>query len=1112
MTNIQPLINKSMNEVHVMKGTRLGKYLACAFAATALLCVPAFGASGSMSDSEVQAQQQRKTATGIVVDKNGEGIVGAGVVVKGTNNGTVTGVDGSFSLPNVAEGAVLEITSIGYKTTQVVWNGQNLNVVLEDSNEFLNESVVVGYGTQKKANLTGAVATVDVTKTLESKSTVNLGRALQGAVPGLTITNVNGDIASEPSISIRGIGTLSASTPPLYIVDGVPIDNLSTLNPQDIASISILKDAASASIYGTRAAFGVVLITTKSAQTTDRIQVTYTNNFGWSQATDLPNYPTVIEQVTAMNEANKREGVACELFGMYLDSENFLSKAKAWQDKHKGKSGYRKMVYGDDYDEMGYYADWDVTGIMFNKATPSQNHTFSVQGNSGKTNYYMSVGYDKEQSLMKFNPDKIQKYNATVNVSTQATDWLEIGARINYSDKKYDWPYTRGSATSYQYMWRWGSFFGPYGWFEGEDGKHYEARTFLGSRVTGSMSWTKTANLRLGGWLKINILKGLTFNADYTYATQTYRRHAPGYHTLLYNTWGVNPYLYDAGTTTWLETDRSFSYNHVTNGYFKYEITPWENHNFNFMAGANLDKYEYEYLYYERHALMDDNLPELSLADEDYSWSHNHNHYGSIGFFGRINYDYAGKYLAEFNIRRDGSSKFPSYDQWATFLSGSVGYRISEEPFFEPLKQYVNNAKIRASYGEVGNQEVGTDMFLETMSRTTKGVSWLGTGNTQYDYFGLPKMVSKSLTWESIATTNIGLDLGFLNGDLNVTFDWFQRDTRDMLAPGKALPAVIGASAAKENAGSLRTRGWEINIDWHHNFGAFSVYAIANLSDYKTKVKEWDSNNLINGYYTGKEYGEIWGFQTDRYFESAADVAASADQTKLQSGSFKYGPGDIKFVDQNKDGVIDWGKGTPEDHGDLIKIGNSTPRYQYSLRVGGEWNGFDVDIYLQGVGKRKMWTQSAFVMPFMRGVDAIYSNQMSYVTAEQVATEKINQNAKFPALYGGGAGRGTISSDIVDNGRYNFYPQTKYIVNMAYLRLKNITVGYTIPKAITNKIKIEKVRVYANITNALDIINNSNGTGLDPEINTGSGSYANGVWGRTEPFYRTYSCGVQITF
>ena len=1071
--------------------------------------------TGLDSVDGIQAVQQNSSISGTIRDANGDPIPGANVLVKGTTNGTLTDYEGHFSL-NCKTGSTLVISFLGYKTVEIRAS-KNVSVTMQEDVELLDEVVVVGYGTQKKANLTGAVSAVDVSKTLESKSESDLAKALQGAVPGLTVLNNSGGINADASVVIRGIGTLSNSgtSTPLYVVDGVPMDNLNYLNTNDIESISVLKDAASTSIYGARAAFGVVLVTTKSAKTADRVKVSYSNNFGFSQATTLPEYGTVLEQIQALNDVNHRMGVESELFGMYLDSDHFISMATAWQNKHKGKAGYREMVFGDDYDEQGYYADWDVAGIMFNNSTPSQNHNISVQGNSGKTNFYASLGYNKQQGVLNFNPDKVNKYNATVNVSTKATDWLEIGARVNYSNKQYDYPYMRSG--TYQYLWRWGSFFGPYGYFiNDEDGKKYEGRTMIGYRETAGDAYEKTTNSRFGGFFKINIVKGLTLNGDYTYTENHTKYKGVGLPATIYNTWSVNPSLTTLSTTTFIETSSSETLNHVANAYFNYQNTFAGSHNLNVMVGGNIDKTEYEYLYYERHDMQDLNMPELALAASDYSYTHSHTHMGSEGVFGRINYDYKGIYLVELNGRYDGSSKFPKADQWAFFPSASIGYRISEEPYFKPLKSTISNMKIRASYGEIGNQEVGSNMFLETMSKQTNGVNWLGSGTSKYDYFSSPKLVSSSLTWETIATTNIGIDLGFLNNELNVNFDWFQRDTKDMLAPGKTLPAVLGASAAYENAGSLRSRGWELTIDWRHTFGDWNVYATANISDYKATITEWDSNNLINTYYTGKEYGEIWGFETDRYFtfdDFNADgsyKAGVADQTKLQKGQFKYGAGDIKFVDQNGDGVIDWGDGTPENHGDLIKIGNTTPRYQYSLRLGAQWKGFDLDMYMQGVGKRNMWTQSAFVMPFMRGADATYANQLSYITEDDYAAGKIDQSADYPRMWAGGASGSNVSTSILDAGGYNFYPQTKYLVNMAYLRMKNITLGYTIPRELTRKVMIEKVRVYATITNAFDIINHNKGTGIDPEINTGVGSLTNAVWGRTDPILRTYSFGIQV--
>lgn len=1099
-------------------------YRVNAFLVMLLVGTLSFSATAAVSESGLlpATAAQQQPVKGTIVDVNGNPIPGASVMIPGTTTGTVTLVDGTFSL-NIAEGTTVEVGCLGYTTVKV--NAKNgMKIVLKEDALMLSDVVVVGYGTQKKANLTGAVATVDVNKTLEARSTADLGKALQGAVPGLTVLNTSGKIGAEPTVVIRGVGTLSnsATSTPLYVVDGVPIDNISYLNTQDIESISVLKDASSSSIYGTRAAFGVVLITTKSAKTTEHIQVNYTNNFGWSQATTLPDYPTVLEQIYALNQVNHRYGLDSELFGMYLDRDAYIKAAEAWQNKHGGKSGYREMVEGDDYiPGVGYVADWDVAGIMFNNAAPSQNHTISVQGNVGKTNYYMSFGYDKEQGLMNFNPDKLKKYNATVNVTTQVNDWIQIGARVNYVNKDYEDCTDALRQGSYQYLWRWGSFFGPWGYFS----NGLTGRNAISYRTQAGEGWTKTDNLRIGGFTKINIVKGLTLNADFTYLQNNMRYKQVNLPVHMMNTWSITPSETTMSTTTFIDARRSYTRGYNTNIYGNYELSIAGKHNFNIMAGFNADESEYEYLRGTYNNILDTNLPEISLTFDSENkniFGHNHSETGSAGFFGRINYNYKDRILLELNGRYDGSSKFPENNRWAFFPSASAGWRISEEPFFAPVKSVVNNAKIRASYGEIGNQEVGSNMYIATIARQGSNVNWLGTGSTKMDTFGMPKMVSSTLSWETLATTNFGIDLGFLNGELNATFDWFQRDTKNMLAPGQTMPQVLGASAAYENAGTLRSRGWEITIDWHHNFNGANVYAIANLADYKTVIKEWNNDSmLLNSNYSGKRYGDIWGFETDRYFEASDFVGKDekgnyipaegvASQVKLQTGKFIYGPGDIKFVDQNGDNEINGGKGTVDDHGDLVVIGNTEPRYQYSLRIGGDWKGFDLDLYFQGVGKRSMWTQSAFVMPFMRGADALYKSQTSYITNEDAEKGIIDQNATYPRLTQGGAAKGTVS--VLENGSTNFYPQSKYLVNMAYLRLKNITIGYTLPTQLTKKVKISKVRVYGSIYNAFDIIDHTKKYGIDPEMNKGEGKLADGTWGRTDPMLRTYSCGIQITF
>lgn len=1071
-------------------------------------------------------QQTEKTITGRVVDEKGEAIIGANIVEVGTTNGTITDIDGRFTF-RVANDASIQISYIGYLSQTINTAGRtNFNITLVEDMQSLEELVVVGYGIQTKANLTGAVSTVDVSKTLEARPYSDISKALQGAVPGLSIISSSGKLGSQPSISIRGLGTLSndATSNPLIVVDGVPMEDLSLLNTQDIENISVLKDAASSSIYGTRAAFGVILITTKSARQTDRISVNYTTNLAWDTPTILPDYPDVPSQLKALIEANGRAGLANELFGMYLDE--MLPYAQKWKEEHNGKkSGYREMILGDrnalndsskplgdfilDNNGVGmYFADWDVVDIMFRKWKPSQSHNLSVQGSKGKTSYYMSVGYNHEEGVMTFFPEEMDKWTAMMNLTTDVKDWLQVGARFNYSNKDFIGPATR--RTTYQYLWRWGSFFGPYGTYQGIDFRNDIAYRKQAGDWTDNNSF-----VRMGTFAKATLAKGLTLNADYTHNINNYTYKAAYIPVSGWNSWGGaidNPRSYITSSSIEQQSDREKSF--AFNIYGNYEFALLNRHNFNVMVGANAESGNYFNHYSKRDDLLDYNLPEFDLATGAQYVDGEHSHWATAGFFGRLNYDYQGKWLVELNGRYDGSSRFPANDRWAFFKSASAGYRISEEPFFDAIRESISNLKLRTSYGEIGNQAVGNNMYLSTLAkRTDANTHWLADDGTKVVAYDLPKLVSSTLKWERIQTLDFGIDMGLFNNELNFTFDWYQRNTKDMLAPGQTMPQVLGASAPYVNAGSLQTRGWELVVDWRHRFNELTLYANANIGDFVTDITKWDNETkLLNQNYTGKRYGDIWGFETDRYF-TEEDFNADgtyktgvASQTGLQQGTFVFGPGDIKFKDIDGSGVIDGGAGTADDHGDLKVIGNTTPRYQYGFRLGGEWRGFDLDMFFQGVGKRAVWTQSAFVMPMMRGADAIYANQTSYWTEENP-----NPDADFPRLFPGNAGRGTIS--VLDLGNHNFYPQSKYLVNMAYLRFKNLTVGYTLPDEIASRISMQRARVYFSANNLLELINKSNAP-VDPEVNDKEEgvSLGNATWGRIDPMSRTVSFGVQLTF
>ena len=1123
-------LESSMDKFAERKKFTTGKLVATGAVAMCLLgSIGASEANAAPIPQVVATTKATQTASGTVTDAAGNPLIGANVLVKGTTKGVVTDLDGRFSL-KVAPGAMLEISYVGYQTQTLKASG-SMKVALAEDNALLDEVVVVGYGQQKKANLTGAVSVVDVDKALEGKPEMDVAKALQGVVPGLSVINTQGGINDQPTLTIRGIGTLSNSetSAPYIIVDGVPVDDLSLVNPADIASVSVLKDAASTSIYGSRAAFGVILITTKGGSKTEKVTVNYNNNFAWGTPSILPDYASVPDQLRALLEVNKRAGTDAELFSMYFDAPvagihgnpTLLDLAEAWQQQNGGKkvSDYRELRPFQSMDDVGdyyvdpatgkalWYADYDIVGINYRDWTPSQSHNINVNGTSGKTTYYMSFGYDKKEGVLALNPDELHRYNVNLNVSSKVTDWLEVGGRFSYTDRNYTAPNTRQS--TYQYMWRWGSFFEPYGTINGYDVRGRGA--YL--RQAGDNS-TSTKYTRVTGFLKANIIEGLTLNADYTYNTKGVSVDQVGLPVYGYNTWGsvFAPEYLDSSSYLYQENDRNNFY--TLNVYANYAFN-FGKHNFNVMLGGNAEGGEYTWNYAQRKGLLNNDLPEFGLANGEQTVGGGHSHWATAGYFGRINYNWNEIWLLELNGRLDGSSRFPADSRWGFFPSGSVGYRFSQENYFEGLRDIVSNGKLRGSFGEIGNEAVGNNMFISTIGETSNSY-WLDANGSLMTMYNTPKMVSSTLTWERIQTADIGLDLGFLNNSLNLSFDWYQRKTLDMLAPGQVLPDELGTTEPYTNAGSLRTRGWELTASWNKQFGDFNVYINGNISDFKTVVTEWNNpTKTINNYFSGKVYGDIYGFETDRFF-TKDDFTYDADGNRtgyapgvanqdglVGSGNFVYGPGDVKYKDLNGDGKIDGGKGTADDMGDLKVIGNSTPRFQYGFRLGGSWKGIDIDMYFQGVGKWNQWSTGAFVMPFSRGADGIYATQMDYWTED-------NQDAEWPRLYPGSGSSGTVSG--VAAGQYNFYPQSKYLIDRSYLRFKNLTVGYTLPQDLTKKWYIQKLRVYFTAENLCELINNSYAP-VDPEIDGSEvKNHSNGVWGRIAPMMRTISCGLQVTF
>lgn len=1080
---------------------------------------------------------------GTIVDENGDPIAGASIIEIGTTRGTISDNKGSFQL-KVDDSAKLRISFLGYKTTELRAKN-DMTVKLLPDNALLDEVVVVGYGQQKKVNLTGAVANVDIEKTLGSRSEQDVTKALQGAIPGLTILSNNGSLDASPSISIRGLGTLSnkQNSSPLIVVDGMPTDDLSMLNGNDIASISVLKDASSSAIYGARAAFGVILINTKQAKKGDRISVRYNGQFSWDQATVLPDFPSVPEQLKAGLIAKQRAGEATpELFGMYFDK--LLPYAEAWQKQHHGKKGYSLMEPFVDMNNVGdyafingsplYYADYDLQKIWYNNAAPSQSHSLSLTGSSGRTSFFSALNYDKKEDIMKFSPGKRNRYNATLNLQTDVTDWLTMGMRFNFTRRQMTSadPFT----DIYQYLWRWGSYFVPSGIYRDADGTEYDYRMVAMQKQSNRLEHIHDM-LKMNVFAKANITKDLTLNVDYTYQIDDFNEKASNRSVYGMNWVGTKPgYIVTQAKSDATRSNTKMN-RWVANAYLNYAHTFAKDHHLNVMAGVNGESFKSDRFEAMRNKLYNEDYPELNLAYGDMKDAKIDASTGdrsSAGFFSRINYSFRDIYLLELNGRYDGSSRFRKGDRWAFFPSFSLGYRFSEESYWKNLKSIVSNGKLRFSYGEIGNEAIGDNMFLSTLTAynvARSGYTWLNAGGTKLNAFTMPTWVSPTLTWERIHTKNLGLDLGFLDDQFTASIEVYERLTKDMLAPGTAIPSAVGAGAPYTNAGELRSRGWELSLAWRKQFTKeFGLYANFSIGDSKVKVKKWNNRNQIIGHtndvsyaYAGETWGDIWGFETDRYFTpndfdgknpngSWKYKSGIADQTGIQTGNFVYGPGDIKFKDLNNDGKINGGKGTLEDHGDLKVIGNCLPRYEYSFRIGGTYKGFDLDLFFQGVGKRSVWNISSFNFPMMRNPDlAIYANQTKYnVYDPDNGIINISESNDYPCLWPGNEDKGNVSALSAAGGCHNYYPQSKYLINMSYLRLKNVTLGYTLPKQLTQKASIQILRLYLSANN-LFLLHKGNGNlPLDPEINTGEGEKYGG-WGRTLPITRTWTIGLQLT-
>ena len=1075
-----------------------------------LLFVPA----SPISAKTQMLQQNTVTASGTVVDAKGEPVIGATILEDGTTNGTVTDANGHFTL-KTARNAQIRISYLGFQTVMEKASPQ-MNIKMSEDNNQLHEVVVVGYGLQKKVDITGAVANIDVNKAIASRPITDVGKALQGISPGLTITNQTGGIGTSSKIRLRGsIGSLSATegTQPLILVDNVEVPDINLVSPDDIESISVLKDAASASIYGTRAAWGVIIITTKKGSDTNRVRVSYSNNFAWNTPTKMPELASTVDNAKFILAVANRLGTDhASSIGYYVD-EYALGKMQDWLNKYGGmsESELGEMQEGRDFEikdgHTYFYRSLDPINDFTRKWTPQQNHNISVVGGNRNTTYNISGSYLTQKGIMKYNTDKFSRYTLTSNITTKIRDWWSIHTNIMFSQEKNDQPYrfTSGQYDAWFYLLRWPRWY-PYATYQGKP-----FRSAVTDIKNGNRENIRTSYIRANVGTELNPLKGLTVNFDYTFGYVNYAQKRNGGTVMAYNMFASAPFsnyvdIYGSTHNRVIQTSQ-YNLQNIFKGYATYAFNVTNDHHFKIMAGMDAETRRRTSHYSERRGLISVDLPEIALATGDqYSFNSTYsynNDFAAAGFFGRLNYDYRDRYLFEFNLRRDGSSRFPDGHKWAWFPSFSAGWRASEEKFFNWAKPALSNLKIRGSWGTIGNQDVAANSFISTMSARNSG--WV-VDNLQVVSLSSPTVVSPSLTWERVSTLNLGLDAGFFNNDLNLTFDWYRRVTSDMHTAGEQLPATFGASVPKINYGEMTGKGFELGINYQHRFAnGLGINLAATLSNATEKITKYNKEDRnIYGYYEGKTLGEIWGYETDRLFQKDdfnADGTLKEgipSQALYEKGSFKFGPGDVKYKDLDGDKKITYGKNTVEDHGDLKVIGNALPKYEYSFTIGADWKGIDFSMFFQGVGKHDYWGFGSVVIPGGGSSysDSFFAHQTDYWTED-------NTDAFYPRPY----------NMAWQSNAYNFLTQSRYLLNMAYLRCKNLTVGYTLPDAWMKKIYMQKIRIYFSAENLFEITH-LHGVPVDPEATDYKTGFGSGSWsfGRAYPYSRTVSFGLQATF
>jgi TonB-linked SusC/RagA family outer membrane protein len=1053
-------------------------------------------------------QELSGTITGKVTDaQTGELMPGVNIVVKNSSaTGTATNEKGEYKITVSDEEAILVFSYIGYKTSEVKVGTQTvIDVKLTPSIESLSQVVVVGYGSTKKRDLTGSVEQVDA-KVLENRSLPNVSQSLQGVIPNLNIVPLDGKPIQSPSFNIRGTTSIGQGGNALVLVDGVEGDP-SRLNPNDIASVTVLKDAASAAIYGARGAFGVVLFTTKKPSK-EKSNITYSVNHAIKSPTTVPDFVTDGYQFAKMfNEAwsawNDYSQTPQNINKTVKFSQDYLAQL----ENHSKNPGLPQVELNAN-GEYVYYGNTDWYNELYKKSTSSTEHNLSFSGGNDKADFYVSGRAFTQDGLFRYSSDDYNMYNLRAKGSLRMNSWLEINNNVDYSSIKYHNPLNVGE---YGSIWRniadEGHNMVPM--FNPDGTLTYSAAYTVGDFVYGKngINMTKTVIRNTVGFNSHFFDNKLRIKGDFTFQNTDNNENKKQVQVAYSRKPGVIEYVGTSANNSLGVLLRNTKYM-ATNIYGEYESTFSQDHYFKALLGFNYEQSTYRRNEAIRTGLINPDATDINLAlGQSITTSGGYEEWAILGGFSRLNYGYKDKYLIEFNGRYDGSSKFPASQRYAFFPSVSAGWRVSNESFWNVPDRIISDLKIRASYGSLGNGSIGSYAFQEKFGISQSGRVLNGV---RPQLTSQPNVLPNGLTWETSTTQNIGFNASLLANRLSLTGDAYIRKTTDMYTVGMTLPAVFGTGVPKGNYADMKTKGWEASIAWSDGFKInnkdFNYNVRFVIADYTSEIIKY--NNLdkrLSDYYAGQKVGEIWGFETAGFFTSKEDINNSPKQTLYKaSTSGQLLPGDIKFKDINGDNVINNGDNTVNNPGDLKVIGNTTPRYTYGVNLGANWNGFFLSAFFQGVGKQDWYPggeASVFWGQYNRPYNKIPKSQIGNIWSED------NPNAYFPRY------RGYVSQNGSGELRQ---AQTRYLQNVAYIRLKNLQAGYNFPSTIIQKIHLTNARVYVSaeniwswsplykITKDLDVesINGSDRVLTDG----GSGN------GNNYPILKSVSMGLSVTF